>query len=360
MPTAPTTEIDTPAPVLDLAVVERNLARAQAYFARHGIELRPHVKTHKSAALARRQREFGAVGVTCQKLGEAEAMAAGGLDDILITFPIVGDSKLRRLTALAVRARMTVAVDSVEVAAGIADASRRAGQPIRLLVECDTGGERCGVQSPLAAAELAARIAALEGVSFGGLMTYPPKGRIEHTARYLAEAVARLRAAGLEPGVVSVGGTPDMYRAHEFGLTSLGVTQEHRPGTYIFSDRYMAAHGVGGIEDCALRIVATVVSRPTPTRVIIDAGSKVFSSDLMGFEDYGVVLGAPGARLEKLSEEHGHLALSAPSPTPGIGDRLTIIPNHACAVTNLTDRFVTLGPDGRLGSLPVDARGKVT
>ncbi len=352
--------VDTPGVVLDLVTVERNLARAQAYFDRHGIRLRPHVKTHKSVRFARRQVELGAVGITCQKLGEAEVMADGGLDDILISFPIVGAAKLRRLGALARRVRLTVAVDSAEAARGIAAAARTAGAPVGLMVECDTGGARCGVQGPEAAASLAEVIAAEEGVRFAGLMTYPPKGQVPATAAWLAAAILALRGKGLTPPVVSVGGTPDMYDAHELGLVAQGVVHEHRPGTYIFSDRYMATHGVGDLDDCALRVLATVVSRPTDTRAILDAGSKVLSNDPMGFDDFGVVLEYPDISVARLSEEHGHLDLSRSARRPVIGERLTIIPNHACAVTNLADRFIGIENGRIVGSIPVDARGRVT
>jgi D-serine deaminase-like pyridoxal phosphate-dependent protein len=358
MPDLATDLLDTPVPVLDLDAVEANLLRAQAYADSHGIRLRPHIKTHKSVRFARRQVELGSVGITCQKLGEAEVMADGGLDDILLSFPLVGEGKLARLVALARRVTMTTVTDSREVAEGLAAAARGAGVTLRVLVECDTGGARCGVQSPAEAAELAAFVARQEGLSFAGLMTYPPRGSVANTAAYLAEAVAAVRERGLEPEVVSVGGTPDFYRAHELGLTALGVVHEHRPGTYLFSDRYMLEGGVNGLEACALRIHVTVVSRPTDGRAIIDAGSKVFSSDLMGFPDHGLVIGYPEASLAKMSEEHGHLDVSRCARKPVIGERLVIVPNHACAVTNLTDAFVGLhGNHAEI--VPVDARGRV-
>jgi D-serine deaminase-like pyridoxal phosphate-dependent protein len=349
---------DTPAVVLDLDAVERNLARAQAYADAHGIRLRPHIKTHKSVLFARRQVELGAVGITCQKLGEAEVMADGGLGDILLSFPIVGAAKLQRLAALARRVTLTAVCDSPEVAQGLAAAARGAGLRLAVLVECDTGGARCGVQSPAEAAALASEIAGLDGLAFGGLMTYPPRDQVATTAAILHEAVAATRARGLPAPVVSVGGTPDVLRAHELGLTALGVQHEHRPGTYLFSDRYMFAYGVNGLEDCAMRIHATVVSRPTADRAIIDAGSKVFSSDLMGFADHGLVLGYPEATLAKLSEEHGHLDVGRCPRKPDIGERLVIVPNHACAVTNLANALVGVDKAGAR-VIPVDARGRV-
>lgn len=349
---------ETPAVVVDLAAVERNLLRAQAYADAHGIRLRPHVKTHKSVRFASRQVMLGAVGVTCQKLGEAEVMADGGIKDILLSFPVVGDAKLRRLVALARRAALSTVCDSLIVAQGLAAAARHGGVRIPVLVECDTGGARCGVQTPGEAAALASAIAGQDTLAFAGLMTYPPRAQISTTGAWLREAIEAIRDRGLAVPLVSVGGTPDFYRAHELGLGGLGVVQEHRPGTYLFSDRYMFELGVNALEDCAMRICATVVSRPTEDRAIIDAGSKVFSSDMMGFDDHGIVVSHPGARLAKLSEEHGHLDLSRCGAKAEIGDVVIVVPNHACAVTNLTDAFVDVS-GGLMKSFPVDARGRV-
>jgi D-serine deaminase-like pyridoxal phosphate-dependent protein len=347
-------DLDTPCVTIDLDAVERNLKRAQDYCAAHGLAVRPHIKTHKIPELARRQVELGAVGITCQKLGEAEAMADHGIADILITFPIVGPIKLARLVALARRTSLTLVFDSLEVATGVAEAGRAAGLTIGAMVECDVGSGRCGVQSPAAAAELAARLAALPGLHFRGLMTYAPKGTSEPTSAWLEEAVALCNARGIAVDVVSTGGTPDLYRARE-----VTPATEHRPGTYIYSDRYMVAHGVGTLEDCALRIVTTVVSRPTEGRAILDAGSKTFSSDPMGLEGYGAVLEYPQSALGGLSEEHGHLDVSASNARPSIGERVTVIPNHACAVSNLHDRVYGVR-DGRVERVfNVAARGKV-
>jgi len=346
--------LDTPFAAIDLDIVERNLARAQRYFDEHKLALRPHIKTHKIPELARRQVELGARGITCQKIGEAEVMADAGIADILLTFNIVGPLKLSRLVDLAGRVRLSVVADSREVAAGLSAAMAEAGLALTVLVECDTGAKRCGVQTPDEAALLARAIDRLPGLAFGGLMTYPPKAQIEITRRWLAEAVAAIRAMQLEVPAVSVGGTPDMYRAHEIDLST-----EHRPGTYIYSDRYMAAHGVGTLADCALRIVATVVSRPTADRAIIDAGSKSFSSDPMGLEGYGAILEHPEAALAQLSEEHGHLDLSRCRDKPRVGDRLTIIPNHACAVSNLHDRVHGVTGDRLERIFEVKARGRV-
>jgi len=349
-----TEDIDTPAPVVDLDKVEANLKRAASYFKEKKIALRPHIKTHKIVEFSRRQVELGAVGITCQKLGEAEIMADGGVSDILMTFPILGKAKLERLVALAKRVRMSAVTDSAEVADAIAEAASAGGVRIELLVECDTGTGRCGVQSATEAAALAERIANSRGVSFGGLMVYPEKGKVAHTRDWLAAALAALSRSGLEAKTVSVGGTPDMYQAHE-----LAHSTEHRPGTYIYSDRAIAGAGVGTLEDTALRVVATVVSRPTADLAVLDCGSKTLSSDLLGFTDHGVILEYPKARIVRLNEEHGIVDLTSSPERPRIGERVTIVPNHVCVVSNLFDKVYAVS-DGRVvREIPVAARGLV-
>ncbi len=347
-------DLDTPVVTVDLDKVARNINRAADYFARHAIALRPHVKTHKITAFARQQIGAGACGITCQKLGEADIMAAAGISDILLSFPIVGEAKLKRLARLAQEVRFSAVADSTEVADWLCAATNLTGSPIGILVECDVGAQRCGVQSPHQAVALAKHIAARKPAAFAGLMTYPPKGQIAKTRAWLGEALEGLAACGLEAQRVSVGGTPEMYRAHE-----LGVASEYRPGTYIYSDRYMVENGVGTFDDCALRLVATVVSRPTGDRAIIDAGSKSLSSDLMGFADHGRIVEYPKASLAKLSEEHGHIDLSQSPEKPRIGERVTLIPNHACVVSNLFDTVEAVVGREYIRTLRVDARGMV-
>ena len=343
-------DLDTPCVTIDLDAVERNLAHARDYCRRNGLALRPHIKTHKIPELARRQVELGAVGITCQKIGEADDVV--GDEDILDTG--VGRRKLERLAALARRAKLTIVFDSREAAEGVSAALAAAGLSAGAMVECDTGAGRCGVQSPEAAAELAAEISRLPGLTFHGLMTYAPKGTTGPTSAWLTEAIAACGQKGLPVEVVSTGGTPDLYRARE-----VAPATEHRPGTYIYSDRYMVAHGVGTIEDCALRIITTVVSRPTAARAILDAGSKTLSSDPMGLEGYGQVLEYPKAALPGISEEHGHLDVAACNARPAIGERVTIVPNHACAISNLHDVVYGVRGNRVERAFAVAARGKV-
>jgi D-serine deaminase-like pyridoxal phosphate-dependent protein len=347
-------DLDTPSVIIDLDAVERNLTRAQDYCRRHNLAMRPHIKTHKIPALARRQLELGAVGITCQKLGEAEVMADAGIDDILITYNIVGRPKLARLVELAHRARLTLVFDSPEAAEGASAALAVAQLSVGAMVECDTGSGRCGAQSPGDAAKLADIIAHLPGLQFRGLMTYAPMGQAARTSAWLSDAVAACRHKSIPVDVVSTGGTPDLYRARD-----VAAATEHRPGTYIYSDRYMVAHGVGTLDDCAIRIVTTVVSRPTAERAILDAGSKTFSSDPMGLEGFGHVLEYPKAMLPAMSEEHGHLDVSACNARPAIGERVTVIPNHACAVSNLHDRVFGVSGNRVERVFAVAARGRV-
>ena len=346
--------LDTPCVLIDLDRVEANMKRAQAYADAHGLKLRPHIKTHKLARFARRQIELGAVGITCQKLGEAETMADAGLEDIFLPYNILGERKLARLKALAARVRISVAADSDTTVAGLAGAFADAPRPLPVFVECDTGMGRCGVQKPQEALALARTIAAAPNLVFAGLMTYPAAGAVAANAAWLAGAVELLTREGLAPAVVSNGGTPDLWQAGD-----VAVATEHRPGTYIYLDRYQVAKGVGALDDCALTVLATVVSRPTPDRAIVDAGSKALTSDTLGLEGFGLVLGYPDVTIRSLSEEHGALDLSASARKPEIGERLRIVPNHACVVSNLFDTVALIRGEAVVEIAPVTARGRV-
>ena len=350
------TEIDTPAVLIDLDRVESNLSRAQLHADRHGLKLRPHIKTHKLPRFAQRAIELGAVGITVQKLGEAEVFADAGIADMLLTFPIIGAAKLARLRALHERITIRVVADSSQCVAGLSNAFQTSAKPLGVLVECDTGMGRCGVQSPHQALELARTIMASPGLRFLGLMTYPAAGKYQAAAQWLAHAKTLFRDEGIAVPVITTGGTPDLWHAGEEG-----VATEYRPGTYIYMDRSQVAVGAASYDDCALRVLATVVSRPTADRAIIDAGSKALTSDLIGLVGHGYVVSHPEAKVVGLSEEHGTLDVSAcPNGGPNIGDQVAIIPNHCCPVTNLFDH-VHLVRDGQLvETVPVAARGRVT
>jgi D-serine deaminase-like pyridoxal phosphate-dependent protein len=346
-------DLETPCVVIDVAKVEANLARAQAHSAANGYALRPHIKTHKLPRFARRQVELGAVGITAQKLGEAEVMADGGLTDIFVPYNIVGDRKLARLAALNERVALSVTADSPDAIAGYAATFAARGKPLVVLVECDTGGGRCGVQSPAQALALARQIAAAPGLRFGGLMTYPPRGKFAEADTWLAEAKAMLEAAGIAVPRITSGNSPDMWH------TGDTVVTERRPGTYIYFDRSQVDAGVATFADCALTVLATVVSRPTSRRAIVDSGSKSLTSDTLGLTGFGVIAGHEHITIAAVNEEHGIINLPEPSDWPRVGDRLQIIPNHACVVSNLFDVVHLAGPGGEIETVPVAARGRV-
>jgi D-serine deaminase-like pyridoxal phosphate-dependent protein len=325
-------ELETPVPVVDLDRLEANISRLQDYLDKHNIANRPHIKTHKIPEIAKMQMDAGAVGITCQKISEAEVMADAGFKDIFIPYNIVGQTKLNKLMALAKRITLSVTVDSAFVADGLSTAAQREGLTLTVLVECDTGGQRCGVQSPHEAAELAQLISQSPGLHFGGLMTYPTDKNLDN---FVSETRSLLANDNIKIEHVSGGGTPTMWDAH----TNKEIT-EHRAGIYVYGDRLTMRPGAMTLDTCALRVHTTVVSRPTADRGIVDAGSKSLSMDLHGLDGYGYICEYPEAKIYALTEEHGHIDFSACEHKPEIGEHLTIIPNHCCTVTNLFDEVV--------------------
>jgi D-serine deaminase-like pyridoxal phosphate-dependent protein len=346
-------ELETPVLTADFDAVERNIADMQAYCDEHGLALRPHIKTHKLPRIARLQVDAGARGITCQKLGEAEVFADAGFDDILITFPLVGEAKAERLAALARRVRMSTVGDSVVVAEGLSRVLAREGVEVDFLVDCDTGLGRTGVQTPEEAAALAAAVERLEGLHFAGLMTYPSLPETAPRLRAFRDAVER---AGIPVAKVSGGGTPTAKRTHEHG-----AVDELRLGTYVYGDTACIANGSVRREDCALRVVATVVSTPTRDRAILDSGSKSLTMEpAIGQEGFGQIVEHPEAQIYKLNEEHGYVDVSGCARPPEIGDRVTVIPNHACVTANMFDEIVVVRGDDAVEILPTAARGKLT
>jgi D-serine deaminase-like pyridoxal phosphate-dependent protein len=360
---------DTPEVVIDLDVVRANIVRTAELAREAGVSLRPHTKTHKLPEVARMQVEAGAVGVQVAKLGEAEVMAAGGLDDILVGYPIVGDRKLRRLCDLAERVSISTTADSLEVADGVAQAARARGLTIPLLLELDTGMHRLGVVPGAPAVELAERIAELEGVELAGVFAHEghvytqardaeERQRLTRASCALAvETAEAIRARGLPAPAVSVG-SAGTFR---FAIRCEGVT-EVRPGTYVFNDRSQLAQGSAEPADLAAFVIATVVSRPAPDRAVVDAGSKVLTSDRMIVPDaplsFGAVWGRDDWDVVRLSEEHGVVAVP-PAARVRVGERVAIVPNHICPAINLASAL-TMVEDGRvLDRWPVAARGLV-
>ncbi|MBI1172314.1 D-TA family PLP-dependent enzyme [bacterium] len=350
----PLGDVITPMPVIDEDRLAANIARAAAYMTAQGLAFRPHIKTHKIPAVARQQLAAGACGINCQKLSEAEVFAEAGFDDILITYNLLGAARLDRLAALNARVRLRVVADSAVTVSGLAGAFD-ASRPLTVLVECDTGGGRCGVQSPAEAATLARQIAAAPGLRFGGLLTYPAVGGAARVESFLSQTMALLAAEGIDCPVRSNGGSPDLWKAH-----LVPSATEHRAGTYVYNDRSMVRAGECGRGDLAMHVLATVVSRPTSTRAVLDCGSKTLTSDLLGFADHGEVEEWPGARVVSLSEEHAVVDLAAcTGPLPEVGARVRVIPNHTCVVSNLFDRMVFQRGGVVTRVEPVAARGTV-
>jgi D-serine deaminase-like pyridoxal phosphate-dependent protein len=357
-------EVDTPAVIVDLARLEGNIARLAAVAQKAGVRLRPHAKTHKSVEIGRLQLAQGASGLTLAKTGEAEAFADAGLDDFFLAYPIVGAAKARRLRALAERARVIVGVDSVDGARTLADAFAGAPRPLDVRLEIDSGLGRTGVP-PERALALARGIGALRGLRLQGIFTHAghayaagsPEaiaaiGREEGTT--LVACAQMLRREGLPIEDVSVGSTPTALDA----LRVPGVT-ECRPGTYVFNDATQVALGICAPEQCALTVLATVVSVRGSDRVVIDAGSKTLASELIRPQNQVFAVLADGrGRVVGVTEEHGIVAPAADAAFR-VGDRVHVVPSHVCPVVNLHD--VLLGfRDGRLErEIRVSARGRV-
>lgn len=346
--------LDTPAVTVDLDIMDANIHRVQAHLARHGVANRPHVKTHKIPEIGRRQMAAGAVGITCQKLGEVEVFAdAGVADDVLLTFNVLGREKTERLMALSRRLRrLAVVLDSEVVARGLAEAARAHGVDVPFLIECDTGFGRNGVQTPEAALELARTAMGMGRLDFQGLMTFP--NREPGTRIFLERALALFKQAGIAVPVVSGGGTPAIFTVQSFPMLT-----EHRAGTCVYNDVMVVASGTATWDDCAMRVQTTVVSRPTDTRAVLDAGTKVLTSDQYGMKGYGHVLEYPEAVVSALSEEHGTVDLTACPERPRVGDIVHVVPNHCCVVSNMVDEVYGVR-GGRLEvTWPVAARGRV-
>jgi len=350
-------DLDTPALVVDLDVMERNISRMGDYARAHALRLRPHTKTHKIPALGARQLSHGALGLTVAKVSEAEVMLASGTEDLLVAYPLFGAEKVRRLIEVARKTRVTVSVDSLEAARPIAEAAAAAGVSIGLLAEVDAGLHRVGVQ-PEKFTGLLRELAGLSGVELRGMAFYPGhiKGQdakaLEVLSNLISGLVAEAKAAGFELPVVSGGSTPTMWHSHE-----IAGMNEIRPGTYIFNDRNTILSGACTPDDCAATIIATVVSTAVPGQFVIDGGSKTFSSDRAAAEGFGQFLDAPDALFEKMNEEHGYVKHAAHQRK--VGERVRVLPNHICVAVNLHERIYGVRGDEVVESWTVDGRGKL-
>jgi D-serine deaminase-like pyridoxal phosphate-dependent protein len=359
-------DIETPALLVDLPVMERNLRRVAGYTQQHGLRLRPHTKTHKSPRIGRRQLELGAAGLTVAKVGEAEVMLEAAPPDMLVAYPVIGQSKLERLMAVARRTNITVSLDSLFAARQLSAAASAAGVNVGVLAETDVGLGRVGVTPGPELLELARGIEGLPGLTFEGIAFYP--GHIKDNGEQGREAIAALGEliqsilddfghAGIEVRIVSGGSTPSLYHSHE-----LPGLNEIRPGTYVYNDWNTVASGAATQEECAATLMVTVVSTARPGQIIIDGGSKTFSSDRLagsGEVTFGHMVEAPQAVFHKMNEEHGYVDVRECNRKFEIGERLRIIPNHICVAVNLHEKIYGIR-NGELEEVwEVAGRGKL-
>ncbi len=360
---------ETPYLLIDAAKMQRNIRKMAGVAEGNGVALRPHVKTHKIPSIAREQLEAGARGITVAKVSEAEVMADGGIEDIFIAYPLVTETKIRRAIRLGKRVRLVVGVDSLEGARRLSAVAEAEDHVLEVRLEVDTGLRRTGVPYDEAVG-LACEIESLGNLSLVGIYTYRgavlggsrtlelEKAGLEE-GRLMVSLADRMRERNIRVDDVSLGSTPTV----EYVAGVEGVT-EIRPGTYVFYDRMQAHLGACSLDECAATVVCTVVSRPSGDLAIIDGGSKTFATDVppgsepLNLKGFGHVVGYPGVVLERLTEEHGMLALDEGCDL-GVGDTLQVIPNHICSTVNLHDEVYLVDENGAVEEMRVVARGKV-
>lgn len=348
-------ELDTPVLTVDLDALEHNLDRYQKYYNEHGIGLRPHIKTHKTLAIARMQIDRGAIGLTCQKIGEAEVMVGGGLFvDIMIPYNIIGKQKLDRLTALARQTNVTVAADSTYTIEGLSAAASESDTKLGVVIEVECGQDRTGVTKADQALELGQLVDRLPGLELRGIMGFPtpPEAR-----PMLQEILEKFDRAGLPHPIVSGGSTRYALDAHK-----IPELTEYRIGEYPVGGEGHLRAGRHTVEECALRVIATVVSRPTDGRAILDGGSKTMSASTIETDrgtSMGYIVEYPDAHFYGASEEHGHVDVAACATKPQIGERVQVLPVHPCPCVNEHDEIVAVRK-GRVEAIwPIHARGKI-
>ena len=363
-------DLPTPAVLVDQPRVLANIDRMQELADRRGIRMRPHAKTHKSPVVARWQIDRGAIGICCAKLGEAEVFAAEGFTDIRVPYPI-NPRNATRVLALLDRTNLSFIVDHLAVARAWSEAMTRAGRTVDVLIKVDVGFHRCGIDpTPETALAFIKEIAGLPNLHLKGLLSHAGhaysatsedhlRAIAEDEARTLQQLASLSRDAGIPIAELSAGDTPTA----RFSLQQDGIT-EYRAGNYVYFDRTQVGLGAASVHDCALTVLATVVSRPADDRIVLDCGSKTLTSDAArGFASvagHGTILEHDGLVIERLSEEHGVVRAPGGKATLQPGDRVRVIPNHSCVVSNMVDQaWLTDGP-AVLGPLPIAARGKIT
>ena len=359
------TELDTPALLIDLDKMEANIQTMADYFTTVNAMLRPHVKTHKTPIISHKQIAAGAIGVTCAKLGEAEAVIHAGVRDVLIANQVVGSHKIARLINLARHSEIMVAVDNPQNVRDISAAAAAKGVTVRMLVEVNVGMNRCGVESGKPALELAKQIRQSPNLKFEGLMGYEGhtvakpdlkerEANVREAMQHLIDAKHYLEKHGVEVSIMSGGGTGT------FNITgSIPEMTEVQAGSYVFMDStYRNVEGVGEQFDCSLSVLATGVSRPAPDRVIVDTGLKVLA------KEFGIPqpIGITGVEMTGLSEEHGTLKFVGQVSDTDVpltpGDKIEILPTHCCTTVNLHDRYYGIR-NGIVESVwDIAARGK--
>jgi D-serine deaminase-like pyridoxal phosphate-dependent protein len=342
-------DLETPSVLIDLDIMEHNIAAMQKRCDDLGIQFRPHIKTHKIPDIAQKQIDAGAVGIACQKVSEAEVFADAGFTDIQLPYNIVGEKKTRRLAELAKRAKVTVTADSKAVIDGIASAAQQAGATIHMMVELVALNNRTGT-TPEDAFELAQHIVSTNNVQFAGVMIYPSVARIRVR---LQKTLSLLADAGIEVETISGGGSGAILESH-----LLPELTEMRVGTYVFWDWSSVNNGWASFDDCAMRIRATVVSANEPSRVILDSGSKTVNAETVDGL-YGYIVEYPNARLHQVNEEHGFVDFTKCDTVPNVGDIVHIIPVHTCVVTNLHNQIYGVRADKVVHIWDVAARGLV-
>jgi D-serine deaminase-like pyridoxal phosphate-dependent protein len=368
-------DLPTPQVLIDRDRVERNLDRVQRLAADAGMRLRPHAKTHKSPIVARWQLDRGAVGVCCAKLGEAEVFVDAGITDIRLPYP-VNPANASRVVSLMNRASISIIVDHLAVARGWSEAMQRAGRVLDVLIKVDVGFHRCGIDPGAEGVGFIESVAALPGLRLRGLLSHAghaysaaSDAALCAVAQQEAETLTRLRDEAARSGIpldeISVGTTP----ALRFSVQQRGIT-EQRPGNYVYFDRTQVSLGAATIDDCALTVLATVVSKH-PGRIILDCGSKTLTNDqargITPAGGYGAVLAASDESprqiddtltIERLSEEHATVRVTGETRLEP-GDRVRVVPNHSCTVSNLVDVVRLVDGERVIDTLPVAARGRI-
>ena len=343
-------DVETPSVLIDLDIMTRNIQRMQAHCDALGIDFRPHIKTHKLPVIAQMQIDAGAVGIACQKTTEAMVFADAGFNDIQIPYNVVGAAKTARLAQMAARGvKVTTSADHIAVVDGLEQAAAEQNVTLNVLADIATFIKRTGTD-PQGVLQVAQRIAASEHLHFAGILVYPSNVSSRPQTQ---QALDLLAANGLHAEMVSGGGSGAVQDAGEFPELT-----EIRVGTYVFYDYGSVTKGWATLDDCAMRVAATVVSTPTPDRIILDSGRKSIASDTIE-DGYGIIVEYPDAHIYNLSEEHTHVDVSKCAQKPQIGERVHIIPVHTCVVTNLHNQIFAVRDDTVIHTWPVAARGLV-